>query len=371
MLAGTCGIADGQAQRVAENIVGQGRDDLIVALHRRPGTDAGGVGAVAWADAIESHGIACRHRLGIVRQGEQVVTAGGVVAHDAPHAAPEPFHGRIHGVQVVARGGRRTGHHRHRCHEAQLLGDADHLRGAPPRVGAVAKAGAALQPFDPVHGDVVLLLMAAGMHAQPYVVTRVGPQQRCERVARLTAEAVDVGREQCGATGWPGRRGDGRRCQVQRRDGAVGTALQGVGKVAGHAVGLHAGLAVRCGAVGVEDAQADRFVAVIDHEHARVIHRDGLRARPVGAAQDVPAADLGGRFQQVVGVLAHRWVDGVAEAVGGHREGAAIGLAVRASADIDPGLVGVLEVTVFQEELTVTVVTAIAIVVAGGNHRLP
>ncbi|MNR29601.1 hypothetical protein D3C85_1469980 [compost metagenome] len=66
MLAGSRRVADGQAQRVGEDVVGQGRDHLVVTLHGRPGADAIGVGAGARAHAIEVHRIACRHWFRIV-----------------------------------------------------------------------------------------------------------------------------------------------------------------------------------------------------------------------------------------------------------------------------------------------------------------
>ncbi|MNH23136.1 hypothetical protein D3C79_830220 [compost metagenome] len=131
-----------------------------------------------------------------------------------------------------------------------------------------------------MQGHVVFLFMATGMHAQTHVVTRVGAQHRCERIPRFGARLVDVRREQCGATGRADCRGD--RCwrQVHRRNGAVGTALHGECEVTAKAIGLHPTLAVRGHFVRVIHPQRQWLVTVVDDEHAWVIHRDGLRARP-------------------------------------------------------------------------------------------
>ena len=335
MLADTGRVGDADPVAVLRDVVGQSRNHFIAALDRRPAADAIGVGRGFRADAVERHGVAHSHRLRVVRQREQVRALGRVVAHEAPDAVPVTLKRRIEGVQVVTVGGGGTGDHRHRRHEAQLLGNSDHLRRLPARVGAVAEARAVLQPFHAVQGDVVLLLMTTSMHAQPHVVTRIGAQHRGERVARLGA-LVDVRRKQRGAAGRPDRRGDRRGCQVHRRDGAVGAALHGVGQVAGHAVGLHAALAIRADLVRVEHAQGQWFVAVVDDEHARVIHRDRLRARTAWAAWGQPAARLDDRFEQVGGLLPHRRVDSVAEAVSRGRISLAVRLAVRAGPTYTP-----------------------------------
>ncbi|MNX53456.1 hypothetical protein D3C86_841520 [compost metagenome] len=371
MLAETRRISDRQAQRIAEDVVGQRRDHFIVALHGWPGADAVRVGANPWADAVERHGIAHAGRLRIVRHRKQVAALRGVVAHHAPDPVPVTLDGRVHGVEVVTGGRRRAGDHRHRRIEAHLLGDPDHLRRAPARVGAVAEAGTALQPFHAVQGDVVLLFVTAGMHPQPHVVTGVGAQHRRERIARFGAATVDVRREQRGAAGWAGGRGDQVRRQVHRRDRTVGTALHGIRQVAAQAIGLHAALAVRADLVRVVNPQGQRFVAVVDDEHARVIHRDRLRAWAAWAARFHPAAQLDNRFKQLAGVVTHRWVDRVAEAVGCGRERLRVRHAVRASADVHTGFIGVLEVAVFEEELAEAVVLAVAVQVTGGDHRLP
>ncbi len=128
MLADTGRVVDADTVTVLEDIVGQCRDDLVAALDRGAGADAVGVGRGFRADAIEVHGVAHGHRLRVVGQREQVGTLRGVVAHDAPDAVPVALQGRIQRIQVVTVGGRRTGDHRHRRHETQLLGNTDHLR---------------------------------------------------------------------------------------------------------------------------------------------------------------------------------------------------------------------------------------------------
>ncbi|MCY1520556.1 hypothetical protein D9M68_553380 [compost metagenome] len=226
MLALPGRVADGQAQRIAQDVVGEHRDHLVVALHRGAGADAVGIGAGARAHAIELGGVARGHRARVVGQGEQVVARLGVVAHHAPDAVPVALDGRVHVVQVV--GGLIAGvagHHRHRGDEAHLLGDADHLRSPPAGVAAVAEAGARMQPLHAVQGDVVLFLMATGMHAQAHVVAGVGAQHRREGIARQVAAAIDVRREAGAGAGRPGGRTDGAGCQVQRRDGPVGAGL--------------------------------------------------------------------------------------------------------------------------------------------------
>ncbi|MCY1439892.1 hypothetical protein D9M71_561440 [compost metagenome] len=147
-----------------------------------------------------------------------------------------------------------------------------------------------------MQGDVVLLFMATGVHAQAHVVAGIGAQQRGERVARLGASRVDMRREQRSAASGANRRGDRRWRQVHRRNGTVGTALHGERQVTTVAVGLHAALAVRCDLVGVVYAQGQRFVTVVDDEHARVIHRDRLRARPRRASREQATAGLDHRF---------------------------------------------------------------------------
>ncbi|MNS14700.1 hypothetical protein D3C72_463220 [compost metagenome] len=371
MLAEPFGIADGQAQRIAEDVIGQRRDHFIVALHGGPGANAVRVGAITRATALERHGVAHARRARVVGDGEQVGAFGGVVAHHAPDTAPVAFDRSVHRVQIITRGRRRTGQHRHRRNEAHLLGDTDHLRRAPAGVGAVAETGTALQPFHTVQGDVVLFFMATGMHPQPHVVAGVSTQHRRERIARFGAALVDVRREQRGAAGWAGRRGEQIRRQVHRRDRPVGTALHGERQIATEAVGLHAALAVRTDLVRVVHAQSQRFVAIVDDEHARVIHRNRLRTWPARAARDLTALHFQYTFKQVAGVVAHWRIDCVAEAVGGGRERLRIRHAVRTSPHIDASFIGVLEVAVFEEELAEAVVLAIAIEVTGVDHRLP
>ncbi|MCY1412384.1 hypothetical protein D9M71_277870 [compost metagenome] len=227
-----------------------------------------------------------------------------------------------------------------------------------------------MQPLDPVQGDVVLLLMAAGVHPHAHVVAGVGPQHRREGVTRHVASVVDVRREAGAGAGRPGSRADGAGCQVQRRDGPVGAGLQGIGEVAGQAVGLHAGFAVRSQLVRVEHAQGHRLVAVVDDEHARIVCADRLRAGPARAAED-RTGRFHRRFQFVGDERPYRRVHGKAEAVRGQREGVRVGYAVGAGADIYAGLVGMLHIAEFQEELAEAVVLAIAIQVTGGDHRLP
>ncbi|MNZ68917.1 hypothetical protein D3C78_871960 [compost metagenome] len=220
-------------------------------------------------------------------------------------------------------------------------------------------------------GDVVLLLVAAGMHPQPHVVARVGAQHRRERVARQGVGHVDVRRESGDPAGRAARLTDLAGRQVERRDGAVGAALQGEGEVAGQAVGLHARLAVRAEAVGVEHPQAQRLVAVVDHEDPRVLDRDRIRARPARAAGHLATGQFHHRLQQATGIAPCRRVDSVAEGLGSRRVARGVRHPVGAGADVHAGLVGMLEVAVLEEELAEAVVLAVAVEVAGGDHRLP
>ncbi len=88
MLADTLHVIDADAITVFENVIGQRRNDLVVALDRGASADAVGVGRGFRADAVKVHGVAHGHRLRVVGQREQVGTLRGVVAHDAPDTVP-------------------------------------------------------------------------------------------------------------------------------------------------------------------------------------------------------------------------------------------------------------------------------------------
>ena len=133
------------------------------------------------------------------------------------------------------------------------------------------------------------------------------------------------------------------------------------------------GLAVRTDLGRVVDAVADRLVAVVHHEEARVVGRDGLRAGPGHAAEAAGRQDHG----VGEGALLAELAGGLLLRGGAHRvaEGVRVrirpALAVLAAPDVDAGLVGVLEVRVLEVELAEVVAPAVAVDVAGDDGGLP
>ncbi|EEF93530.1 hypothetical protein CATMIT_01837, partial [Catenibacterium mitsuokai DSM 15897] len=198
--------------------------------------------------------------------------------------------------------------------EGELLGQTGVLRVAPARMRRLPVARAALQPGQAVNRAVVLVLVRAGLHLDPDQIARIGAQDRRVRIAGEHA----AGERRIGRIAADG---------VERVDGAVGAALEGIGQVAAEAAVLRA-------AGVVVDARGQRFVAVVHHHHADVVGRDRLRARPrrllvgevhragkfvglraAGAMAVVFEDVLGHRAGRCLGRLAHRGMDRVQVAV--------------------------------------------------------
>ena len=232
-----------------------------------------------------------RHAESIVERLQ--ITLGLVIrAHDAPHAAPPAVLAGIHAVGVVGRVSRLADHRGDRHGEGELLGDAVVLGVAPARGWRRSVAGAALQPSDPVDGGVVLVLMAAGLDFDPHQITRktadhgrerVTGFDRCRAVERGAAPEVERRRALV-------HLGDGPR----HRSAVSIEDLRRKGKcqVAGQPVGLGAVVAVRSHVLGIKDPQPDGLVSVVDHQHADIVGRDGLRTGPWNAARAVLAENV-------------------------------------------------------------------------------
>ena len=217
-----------------------------------------------------------------------------------------------------------------------------------------AEVAAGVQPFQAMYAGVVGFFPATDDGLDRHPVAGVRAQNRRKRI---TGPHVIRQRQIRGVAH------DG----IERRQCTVDAGLQGKGQVTSQSRSLHAGFAVGADTARIVNTEAHRFVAVVHDKGADVVERDhaGTGARHAAGAGRCGAAQV---RKHRFGFDHDRRIDRVAVGIGSRRRR---GLAIGADADIHVLFIGMLEVGKLEEKFAVAVVLAIAIQIAGENHRLP
>ncbi len=171
--------SDGQRQHVFREY----RRDVVATHGRIRGTDA--------VEVLVVHDTDFLVRV-VVGKREQAVGVAAVAANNAPHAVVPAVEARVRGIRVVGSVAALVTVRNDGRLERKLFGNAAGDGVAPTGVLGLPETGAAEQPLEAVHHQMMFFFMGASLGLDVHAVTVESAQHRRERVAaRKRSEVVD------------------------------------------------------------------------------------------------------------------------------------------------------------------------------------